>query len=155
MKSRALNSKALNRKATQGFTLIEVMVVLVILGLLASVVVPNVLDYVDDARGKKVEADFSAIKTALNAYRLDNYVYPSTEQGLEALVDKPSLPPEPRNWKNSGYLDELPLDPWGRPYLYLSPGEFGQFDIYTLGADGVAGGEGQDADLGNWKAQES
>ncbi len=137
-----------------GFSLVEILVVLVIMGLLASVVVPNVLERADEARIKKVYADFSAIDTALKLYRLDNYVVPVSEQGLEALVEKPSLPPEPRNWKDGGYLKELPEDPWGRPYLYLSPGEYGEYDLYTLGADGISGGEGQNADIGNWKQKE-
>lgn len=137
--------------AMAGFTLVEVLVVLVILGLLASVVVPNVLQRADEARVQKVFADFKAIETALKIYRLDNYSYPTTEQGLEALVEKPSLPPEPRGWKTGGYLEELPMDPWGRPYFYLSPGEFGEVDIYSLGADGVTGGEDQNQDLGNWR----
>ncbi|MDM3869761.1 type II secretion system major pseudopilin GspG [Porticoccus sp. W117] len=137
-----------------GFTLVEIMVVLVIVALLAGMIVPNILDSADKARVQKVQADFAAIKTALSAYRLDNYTYPTTEQGLEALVDKPELPPEPRHWKNGGYLPELPLDPWERPYYYQSPGENGPFDIYTLGADGIAGGEEVNADIGNWREEE-
>ena len=141
------------RSKQKGFSLIEIMVVLVIIGLLASLVAPNVLDIADDSRVKKVHADFSTIATVLKLYRLDNYNYPSSEQGLEALVEKPTIDPIPTNWKKSGYLDDLPLDPWGRPYLYLSPAEFGDgdFDIYTLGADGVTGGEDQNADIGNWQ----
>ena len=142
-----------NRSVQQGFSLIEIMVVLVIIGLLVSIIAPNVLDRADDARVQKVHADFSTIATVLKLYRLDNYSYPSSDQGLEALVEKPSIDPIPNNWKKGGYLDELPRDPWGRPYLYLSPAEFGDgdFDIYTLGADGVAGGEDQNADIGNWQ----
>ena len=134
-----------------GFSLVEILVVLVIMGLLISVVAPNVLNRADEARVQKVQADFKAIETALKIYRLDNYVYPTTEQGLLALVEKSSLDPEPRNFKNGGYLQELPLDPWGRAYLYLSPGENGEVDIYSLGADGLSGGEEQSADIGNWK----
>lgn len=134
-----------------GFSLVEILVVLVIMGLLISVVAPNVLNRADEARVQKVQADFKAIETALKIYRLDNYVYPTTEQGLQALVEKSSLDPEPRNFKDGGYLQELPLDPWGRAYLYLSPGEHGEVDIYSLGADGLSGGEGQNADIGNWK----
>ena len=142
-----------NRSVQQGFSLIEIMVVLVIIGLLVSIIAPNVLDRADDARVQKVHADFSTIATVLKLYRLDNYSYPSSDQGLEALVEKPSIDPIPNNWKKGGYLDELPRDPWGRPYLYLSPAEFGDgdFDIYTMGADGVAGGEDQNADIGNWQ----
>jgi len=109
-----------------------------------------VLNSADDARIQKVQADFKSIETALKIYRLDNYVYPTTEQGLEALVTPSSLEPEPRNFKRGGYLSELPMDPWGRPYLYLSPGEYRETDIYSMGADGLPGGEGQNADIGNW-----
>lgn len=133
-----------------GFSLIEILVVLVIMGLLISVVAPTVLNSADDARIQKAQADFKAIETALKIYRLDNFVYPTTEQGLVALVEPSTLSPEPRNFKQDGYLEEVPLDPWGRPYLYLSPGENGAVDIYTLGADGLPGGEGQNADIGNW-----
>ncbi|WP_156820887.1 type II secretion system major pseudopilin GspG [Dasania marina] len=141
------------KRLQQGFSLIEIMVVLVIIGLLVSIVAPNVLDRADDARVQKVQADFSTIATTLKMYRLDNYNYPTSEQGLEALVNKPSIDPIPSNWKKNGYLEEMPKDPWGRPYLYLSPSEFSDndFDIYTLGADGVTGGEDQNADLGTWK----
>ncbi|MFT4767723.1 MAG: general secretion pathway protein G [Glaciecola sp.] len=134
-----------------GFSLVEILVVLVIMGLLISIVAPTVLNRADDARIQKAQADFKAIETALKIYRLDNYVYPTTEQGLEALVSASSIDPTPRNFKDSGYLAELPRDPWGRPYLYLSPGENGEIDIYTLGADGLSGGEDQNADIGNWK----
>jgi general secretion pathway protein G len=138
----------------RGFSLVEILVVLVIMGLLISIVAPTVLNRADEARVQKAYADFKAIETALKIYRLDNYVYPTTEQGLEALVEASSLDPEPRNFKAGGYLQQVPLDPWGRPYLYLSPGEKGEIDIYTLGADGVAGGEDQNVDLGNWPEQE-
>jgi general secretion pathway protein G len=137
-------------KTQRGFSLVEILVVLVILGLLVSVVAPTVLNQADDARIKKVYADFANIETALKLYRLDNYVYPSSEQGLEALVVASSLDPEPRNFKKGGYLEQIPMDPWGRPYLYLSPGEQGEIDIYSYGADGISGGEGQNGDLGNW-----
>lgn len=137
----------------RGFSLIELLVVLVILGLLVSIVAPNVLDRADQARTQKVQADFKAIETALKMYRLDNFNYPSTDQGLAALVEKPGIDPVPRNWKPSGYLDELPKDPWGRAYLYLSPAEYGDgdFDLFTFGADGVSGGEDQNTDIGNWQ----
>ena len=134
----------------RGFSLIEILVVLVILGLLVSVVAPNVLTTADDARESKVRADFKSIETALALYRLDNFVYPTSDQGLEGLVTPSSLEPEPRNFKDGGYLESLPVDPWGRIYLYLSPGENGEFDLYSLGADGLTGGEGPNADLGNW-----
>jgi general secretion pathway protein G len=138
-----------------GFSLVEILVVLVIMGLLISVVAPTVLNRADEARVGKVLADFKNIETALKIYRLDNYVYPTTEQGLEALVEPSTLDPEPRNFKEGGYLEELPLDPWGRAYLYLSPGEHGEVDLYSLGADGLTGGEDQSIDIGNWKEKEN
>lgn len=137
-----------------GFSLVEILVVLVIMGLLISVVAPTVLNRADDARIQKVYADFKSIETALKIYRLDNYVYPTTEQGLEALVEPSTLDPEPRNFKAGGYLAELPVDPCGRPYLYLHPGENGEVDLYSLGADGLSGGEGQNIDIGNWKSED-
>lgn len=133
-----------------GFTLIEVMVVVVILGILAAIVVPRIMDRPDAARVTKANQDLRAIESALNLYRLDNYVYPTTDQGLLALVEKPNSPPEPRNWKAGGYLDRLPKDPWQRPYQYLNPGQHGEIDVFTLGADGEPGGEGVNSDIGNW-----
>ena len=127
----------------------EILVVLVIMGLLISIVAPTVLNRADEARVQKVYADFKAIETALKIYRLDNFVYPTTEQGLEALVTKPN-DPTVRNWKSGGYLDRMPKDPWGNPYQYLNPGNNSEVDIYTLGRDGRPGGEGLDADIGNW-----
>jgi general secretion pathway protein G len=141
-------------RTNAGFSLVEILVVLVIMGLLISVVAPTVLNRADEARVQKAQADFKAIETALKIYRLDNYVYPTTEQGLEALVEPSTLDPEPRNFKQGGYLEEVPVDPWGRPYLYLSPGEHGEVDIYSLGADGLSGGEDQALDIGNWKAEQ-
>ena len=141
-------------KRNAGFSLVEILVVLVIMGLLISVVAPTVLNRADEARVAKALADFKSIETALKIYRLDNYVYPTTEQGLEALVEPSTLAPEPRNFKKGGYLEEVPLDPWGRPYLYVSPGEHGEVDIYSLGADGLTGGEEQSLDLGNWKEKD-
>ena len=138
----------------RGFSLVEILVVLVIMGLLISIVAPTVLNQADEARVGKVHADFKSIETALKLYRLDNYVYPTTEQGLEALVERSSISPEPRNFKAGGYLPEIPIDPWGRPYLYLHPGENGEVDIYSLGVDGLSGGEGQNADIGNWTETE-
>ncbi len=140
--------------ANRGFSLVEILVVLVIMGLLISVVAPTVLNQADDARIQKAQADFKSIETALKLYRLDNYVYPSTEQGLEALVEPSTMAPEPRNFKEGGYLSAVPQDPWGRPYLYMSPGDHGEVDLYSLGADGLSGGEGQNADIGNWKREE-
>lgn len=138
------------RHGTGGFTLIEVMVVVIILGVLAAIVVPKIMDRPDEARITKAKHDIRALTSALNLYRLDNFNYPSTDQGLEALVERPAGTPEAKNWKAGGYLDRLPRDPWGNPYQYLSPGENGDFDLYTLGADNQPGGEGAAADVGNW-----
>lgn len=134
-----------------GFTLIEVLVVVVILGILAAVVVPRFFDKPGEARQVAAKADVQALVTALNMYRLDNFVYPSTEQGLQALVQKPGGAPEARNWKSGGYLSSLPKDPWGRDYAYLSPGQHGEIDVYSLGLDGQPGGEGENKDVGNWE----
>jgi general secretion pathway protein G len=126
------------------------MVVVVILSILAAVVVPRIMDNPDKARVAKVKQDIRALESALNLYRLDNFVYPSTEQGLEALIELPAIDPEPRNWKAGGYIDRLPKDPWGGDYQYLSPGENGEIDIYSLGTDGQPGGEDLASDIGNW-----
>lgn len=133
-----------------GFTLIEVMVVVVILSILAAIVVPKIMDRPEQARVTKAKNDIRALEAALNLYRLDSMLYPTTDQGLEALVSKPSDAPEPKNWKEGGYLDRLPKDPWGNPYQYLNPGNNSEIDVYTLGRDGRPGGEGLDADIGNW-----
>ena len=137
------------RMRQRGFTLIEIMVVVIIIGLLAAIVAPQVIGRVDDAQIEKARADVRNIEAALKFYRLDNFAYPTTEQGIEALVTKPN-DPSVRNWKQGGYLDRVPKDPWGNPYLYLNPGNNREIDIYTLGRDGRPGGEGIDADLGNW-----
>jgi len=149
-----MNVRVNVNRAERGFSLVEILVVLVIMGLLISIVAPTVIGTADDARIQKAYADFNSIETALKIYRLDNFVYPSSEQGLEALVEPSTIEPEPRNFKQGGYLSEIPLDPWGRPYLYLSPGENGEVDIYSLGLDGVSGGEGQNGDIGNWTKAE-
>ncbi len=131
-----------------GFTLIEIMVVVVILGILAALIAPNVISRIDDAQSVKAQQDLRAIESALKLYRLDNFRYPDTEAGLEALVTPPTDPNA--RWPAGGYLDRLPKDPWDRPYLYLHPGNQGEFDVYSLGRDGQQGGEGLDADVGNW-----
>ena len=134
----------------RGFTLIEIMVVIVILGVLAALVVPRVLDRPDEARNVAAKSDLATIVGALKLYRLDNQRYPTTEQGLSALVAKPDSPPVPPNWKPGGYLERLPKDPWGRPYQYVNPGLKGEVDVFSFGADGQPGGSGIDTDLGSW-----
>jgi general secretion pathway protein G len=133
----------------RGFTLIELMVVLVIIGVLAALIVPNVLERADEARVTAARTDVNNLMQALKLYRLDNQRYPTAEQGLDALVRKPSAGPTPPNWKP--YLDKLPNDPWGHPYQYVNPGVRGEVDVFSLGADGQSGGEGKDADIGSWQ----
>ncbi|BBJ00426.1 type II secretion system protein GspG [Ferrigenium kumadai] len=140
-----------SRRCQRGFTLIEVMVVIVILGVLAALIVPKVMSRPDEARIVAAKQDIAAVSQALKLYKLDNMRYPTTEQGLMALVKKPALPPEPPNWKGNGYLEKLPKDPWGNPYQYLQPGLHGEIDVMSLGADGGPGGEGSDADIGSWE----
>ncbi len=140
------------RARQDGFTLIEIMVVVIIIGLLAAIVAPNVIGRVDDAQITRAKADIGQIENALKFYRLDNFAYPSSEQGLEALVTRPN-DPNIRNWKTGGYLDRVPKDPWGNEYLYLNPGNNAEIDVYTLGADGRPGGEGTNADIGNWNLE--
>ena len=136
--------------AAGGFTLIEVMVVVVILGILAAIVVPRIMSRPDEARAIKAQQDIRAIAAALDLYKLDNFAYPTTEHGIESLRDRPPGLPEGARGREGGYLAALPRDPWGRPYLYLQPGEHGPFDVYSLGADGAPGGDGINADIGNW-----
>ena len=142
------------KKANSGFSLIEIMVVVVIMGMLVSIVGPSVMSALGDAQGKKVQADFAAIETALKMYKLDNFVYPSSEQGIEGLVTASGVSPVPKNFRSEGYLPEVPVDPWGSEYLYVSPGEGKPYDIYTLGADGVRGGVDDGKDISNWDKAE-
>ncbi len=137
------------RRVRHGFTLIELMVVLVIIGVLAALIVPNVLDRADDARVTAARTDVNNIVQALKLYKLDNLRYPSADQGLDALVRKPQTSPVPPNWRP--YLDKLPADPWGRAYQFLNPGVKGEIDVFSTGADGQAGGEGKNADVGSWQ----
>ncbi len=143
------NPAGSHRLAQAGFTLIELMVVLLIIGVLAALIVPNVLDRADDARVTAAKTDVSNLMQALKLYKLDNQRYPTAEQGLTALLTKPTSAPVPPNWKS--YLDLLPNDPWGKPYVYLNPGDKGEVDVMSLGADGQPGGEGKNADIGSWQ----
>ncbi|MGA8880930.1 MAG: type II secretion system major pseudopilin GspG [Azonexus sp.] len=138
------------RKRHSGFTLIEVMIVIVILGVLAALIVPKVMGRPDEARIAAARQDIFTIMQSLKLYKLDNRRYPTTEQGLVALVHKPSQAPLPQNWSAGGYLERLPNDPWGQPYQYLNPGLHGEIDVMSFGADGQPGGQGVDADIGNW-----
>ena len=133
-----------------GFTLIEVMVVVVILAILASVVVPRIIQRPDEAKVVKARQDIMTLESALELYRLDNGFYPTTDQGLEALIREPNSDPMPRNWKQGGYIKRLRSDPWNRPYQYLNPGIHSEIDIFSFGADGEPGGEGIDSEIGNW-----
>lgn len=141
------------RPRDAGFSLLELMVVVVILSILALVVVPRVIDRPDQARAARAQADIAAISSAVQLYRLDNFRYPITEQGLAALVTRPVNDPVPANWAENGYMDRVPADPWGQPYQYLSPGVHGDFDIFSYGANGVAGGSGADQDIGSWSLE--
>jgi general secretion pathway protein G len=139
------------RNGERGFTLVELMVVIVILGLLATIVAVNVLPAGQKAEAAKARTDIAALEQAVEMYRLDNMSYPSTTDGLQALVAPPAGLAQPQRYRQGGYVKRLANDPWGRPYLYASPGAHGAFDIWTLGADGQEGGEGENADIGNWQ----
>lgn len=137
-------------KRNHGFSLIEVMVVIAILGLLASLILPNVLGSADQANRQKARTDIVALENALAQYRLDNGTFPSTEQGLDALINEPTVEPRPRNYRRGGYIQRLPQDPWGNDYLLLSPGEYSDFDVFSAGPDGQTG---TDDDIGNWNIE--
>jgi general secretion pathway protein G len=138
------------RQPQAGFSLLELMVVVVILSILALAIVPRIIDRPDQARVAKATSDIAVLAEAIKLYKLDNLRYPSTEQGLRALVEAPLSEPVPPNYNTGGYIERLPTDPWGVQYQYLSPGVHGDFDIFTFGADGAAGGDGVDADIGTW-----
>ncbi|MBS0578687.1 MAG: type II secretion system major pseudopilin GspG [Proteobacteria bacterium] len=143
-------SRGTASRYARGFTLIEIMVVVIIIGLLAAVIVPTVINKVDEARVVKAKQDIQSLETALTMFRLDNSKYPTTEQGLSALVSQPT-DPTIKHWKPGGYLQRISKDPWGNEYQYVNPGTHGkEYDLYTLGADNAPGGEGIDADIGNW-----
>jgi general secretion pathway protein G len=152
-----MNDRRISRFKTtvRGFTLIELMVVIVILGILALYVAPKIMGRPDEAKQVKARMDIASLETALKLYRLDNGFYPSTEQGLAALVQMPQSGQIPKRWKEGGYLEknQVPKDPWGNDFIYLSPGSHGDFDIVSFGADGVAGGEGKDKDINNWEIE--
>ena len=144
--------QTLNRKSRDaGFTLIEIMVVIAIIGILATLIVPKIMGRPDEARATAAKHDVGTLVQAFKLYRLDIGRYPTTEQGVRALVEKPTSEPVPQNWKAGGYLDSVPKDPWGNPYQYANPGTRGEIDVYSFGADGKAGGTGNDADIGNWQ----
>jgi general secretion pathway protein G len=137
-----------------GFSLLEIMVVVVIIGILVATIAPNLFGETDRARLTRLKVDITALEDALERYKMDNYNYPTTDQGLMALETKPNLPPEPKHYKPGGYVKRLQTDPWGNEYQYISPGSQGPYDLFSLGADGEVGGEGMNADIGNWNLSE-
>jgi general secretion pathway protein G len=141
------------RNNQRGFTLIEIMVVVVILGILAAIVVPRLLDEPERARRTSAATQIRSLEEALGMFRLDNGYYPSTEQGLEALVTQPTIGRIPTRYKDGGYIRRIPNDPWGNPYVFLSPGVHGDYDLLSYGADGQPGGEGDNADIANWNLE--
>ena len=146
-----VTNRSIRRRLARGFTLIEIMVVVVIMGILAALVVPKLISRTGESRVAAARVDIATLMQALKLYKLDNQRYPSTEQGLQALVTKPTSGPAANGWKSGGYLEKMPKDPWGNPYQYLSPGIKGEVDVLSLGADGQPGGSGDDADIGSWE----
>ena len=145
-----VSHRAVGRRFARGFTLVEIMVVVVIIGILGALVLPKVLGRTGESRVVAAKTDIATLMQALKLYKLDNQRYPTTEQGLQALTTKPTSGPSANGWKEGGYVERLPKDPWGNPYQYLSPGVKGEVDVYSLGADGQPGGTGDDADIGSW-----
>ncbi len=139
-----------SRRKRQGFTLVEVLVVVVIIGLLAGLVVPRIVGRGEEAKRTATSVQISELEQALDLFKLDNGFYPTTEQGLEALVEEPNTTPEPRNYRSGGYIKKIPMDPWGSPFVYRSPGDHGEVDLFSTGPDGEEGGEGDNADITNW-----
>jgi general secretion pathway protein G len=148
---RIVHKRLLRQRRLRGFTLVEIMVVVVIIGILGALVVPKLLGRTGESRVVAAKVDIASLMQALKLYKLDNQRYPTTEQGLQALVTKPTTGPAPNSWKVGGYIDKLPKDPWGNAYQYLSPGVHGEVDVFSLGADGQPGGTGEDADIGSWE----
>lgn len=142
-----------NLRGNSGFTLIEIMVVLIIIGLLAGIVVPRLMGRTEEAKRTKAAVQIKNLQSALDLYKLDSGIYPSTDQGLQALVEKPAVGEIPRRWKEGGYIDRIPKDPWDNNYVYISPGVHGDYDLYSYGADGEEGGEGKDADIQSWNLE--
>jgi general secretion pathway protein G len=145
-----VSKRLLRQRVQRGFTLVEIMVVVVIIGILGALVVPKLLGRTGESRVTAARVDISTLMQALKLYKLDNQRYPTTEQGLQSLIQKPTAGPSAAGWKEGGYLERLPKDPWGNPYQYLSPGIHGEVDIFSFGADGQPGGAGEDADIGSW-----
>jgi general secretion pathway protein G len=146
-----VSHRAIGRRLARGFTLVEIMVVVVIIGILGALVVPKLLGRTGESRVVAAKTDIATLMQALKLYKLDNQRYPTTEQGLQALTTKPTSGPSANGWKEGGYVEKLPKDPWGNSYQYLSPGLHGEVDIFSFGADGQASGEGEDADVGSWQ----
>jgi general secretion pathway protein G len=144
------SKRTLRQRAERGFTLVEIMVVVVIIGILGALVVPKLLGRTGESRQTAARVDIATLMQALKLYKLDNQRYPTTEQGLQSLMQKPTSGPAANGWKEGGYLEKVPKDPWGNPYQYLSPGIHGEIDVFSYGADGQPGGTGEDADIGSW-----